>query len=297
MAITKTVPLLMLVNELDRLKEKSGVGDVEAAKHLGCATTKIHRIMTMTSKPRPGDVSLLAEIYGAGPDLARVLLDLARNLGKKGDWSSYEGIYSESLRLRLDLERSSTTIRQHQTEIVPGILQCESYMRAVHEAPTPAATKANVDDVVKARLDRQSVLTQPDQPPKVSFVLSESCLRRTYGEASVMSEQMQYLLKVGKRPNVQLQVLPFDNTSPVTYVAMNFALLHVPGPGIAAPLDFAYVEQYDDSRYLDGHDQVAAYEQLWGYLQAAALGPVESADFIGKVADEYESTSPERKST
>jgi hypothetical protein len=32
---------------------------------------------------------------------------------------------------------------------------------------------------------------------------------------------------------------------------------------------------------------VDAYEQLWSYLQAAALGPRESIDFIGKVADEY----------
>ncbi|WP_175482757.1 Scr1 family TA system antitoxin-like transcriptional regulator [Actinokineospora iranica] len=58
-------------------------------------------------------------------------------------------------------------------------------------------------------------------------------------------------------------------------------------PGIANPLDFVYVEQYDDARYLDDHDRVEAYEQLWGYLQAAALGPLDSIEFIGTAADQY----------
>lgn len=287
MAINKTVPLLMLVNELQRLKDQSQVSDLEAADHLGCARTKINRIFTMTTKPRVGDVKMLAEIYGADDELVTVLLDLARNLGKKGDWSTYQDVYPEAMRFRLDLESNSSTIREHQTEIVPGILQVESYVRATHDAPTPSAVKAPVDDVVKARLERQSLLTRIENKPNVGFVLSESCLRRKYGNDDVMREQMEHLLTVAKYPNVQLQVLPFDSTSPVTFVAMTFALLNVPALGVAAPLNFAYVESFRDSRYLDDHEQVAAYEQLWGYLQAAALGPKESSDFIGKVAEQY----------
>jgi hypothetical protein len=61
------------------------------------------------------------------------------------------------------------------------------------------------------------------------------------------------------------------------------AVLHVPGPGIAAPLDIAYIEQFDDARYLDSHESVAAYTQLWGVMQAAALGPAESITFIDKI--------------
>jgi hypothetical protein len=287
MAITKTVPLLMLINELVRLKAESKVNDVEAAKHLGCAPTKINRILTLTSKPSVGDVRLLAEKYGASPDLVDVLMDLARNLGKKGDWTSYRTVYIDSMRLFLDLESRSTRIRHVQPEIVPGLLQTEGYVRALHEAPTPIGTKPNVDEVVQARRERQETLTREANPPMIEFVLSESCLRRVYGQPTVMREQMQRLIEIAQLPNVQLQVLPFDTPNPVVYTSLNFSLFHVPGRGLAAPLNFAYIEQYDDARYVDDQERVETYEKLWSYLQAAALGPAESVDFIKKYADSY----------
>ena len=102
-----------------------------------------------------------------------------------------------------------------------------------------------------------------------------------------MRDQMRHLIDLADRPNMQLQVLPFNNTSPVAYASLNFEMINIPGPGIASPLNFVYLEQYDDARYLDNNGQVQAYEQLWGYIQAAALGPVESMAFIGSVADQY----------
>ncbi|WIV60784.1 helix-turn-helix domain-containing protein [Amycolatopsis nalaikhensis] len=285
MAITQTVPLLMLVNELNRLKTASGIKDAEAARHLGCQPSKINRILLGQSKISPGDAKLLGELYGAAPELVEVLLDLARNLGQKGDWTSYRAVYAESFRMLLDLEQYSNRIRQVQSEIVPGLLQTEGYVRALNEAPR-LGTRFNTEDVVAARRHRQAILTRQNAP-SLSFVLSESCLRRTYGDQTVMRGQLERLIELTDLSNVQVQILPFRNRSPVTYTSLNFELINIPGPGIASPLNFVYVEQYDDARYLDDEDRVDAYEQLWGYIQAAALGPVDSAEFIGKVADEY----------
>lgn len=287
MAITQTVPLLMLLNELNRLKAESGVSSDRAAHELGCRVSKISRIHLGQSKISPGDTRLLAELYGASPELTGVLVDLARNVGQKGDWTSYRTVFRESFRMLLDLEHYSNRIRVVQSEIIPGLLQTEGYVRALNEAPTPFGATPDVDEVVRARLERQQIITRDDEPPMLSFVLSESSLRREYGARAVMRDQMVKLAEVAQLPNLQLQVLPFANTSPVTYASLNFALMHIPGPGIASPLDFVYVEQFDDARYLDDHQRVEAYEQLWGHLQAAALGPVDSLKFIGKVADEY----------
>jgi hypothetical protein len=144
----------------------------------------------------------------------------------------------------------------------------------------------DVDAVVDASRARREIVTRADEAPMLSFILSESVLRRRYGDAAVMREQLTHLVELAHRPNVQIQVLPFHSESPVSYVSLHFALLHVPGPGIAAPLDIAYIELFDDARYLDGHDSVAAYTQLWGFLQAAALGPAESTTFIDKIINE-----------
>lgn len=288
MAIAHTVPLLMLINELNRLKDSSGIKDAEAARHLGCQPSKINRILLGQSKISVGDTKLLGELYGASPELVEVMLDLARNLGQKGDWTSYRDLFRESFRLLVDLEHHASRLRQVQSEIIPGLLQTEEYRRALQEAPRPFHGRLDVDGEIHALRYRQSILTRDDPaPPTVSFALSESCLRRAYGSNEVMREQMLRLIEIADYPNVQLQVLPFDGNDPILYASLDFCLIHVPGPGIANPLDFVYVEQYDDARYLDDHDRVEAYEQLWGYLQAAALGPQDSTEFIGKVADQY----------
>lgn len=288
MAATQTVPLLMLLNELNRLKQESGVSSDRAAHELGCRVSKISRIHLGQSRTSPGDTKLLAELYGASPELTAMLVDLARNLGQRGDWSSYRAIYRESFSLLLDLEQHSNRIRVVQSEIIPGLLQTEGYVRALNEAPTPFGVNPDAEEVVRARKDRQRIINRDTDRPMLSIVLSESSLRREYGDHAIMRDQMNRLVELSELPNVQLQVLPFANSSPVTYASLNFALMHIPGPGIASPLDFVYVEQFDDARYLDDHDRVEAYERLWGHIQAAALGPVDSVEFIGKVADEYQ---------
>src|SRR5262245_12269380 len=116
MALTKTVPLVMLLNELKRLKKEAGIKDEDAADHLGCAASKINRIMQANSKVSPGDAKLLGELYGASPELIEVLVDLARKLGRKGNWTSYARMYRGWLRLYVDLERYSTRSRIAQTE-------------------------------------------------------------------------------------------------------------------------------------------------------------------------------------
>ncbi|MGH3821497.1 MAG: DUF5753 domain-containing protein [Pseudonocardiaceae bacterium] len=136
----------------------------------------------------------------------------------------------------------------------------------------------DLENEVQARKERQAIFNRED-PPEVSFVLSESCLRRQVGGREVMAEQLDFLAEMARLHNVQIQVLPFDARTFAGRMIFRFTLLTIPAPGIAAPLEFVYVESYDDARYLDAKDAVAAYGSLWGRLQAAALGPVESLDF------------------
>ncbi|WP_083754123.1 helix-turn-helix domain-containing protein [Actinosynnema sp. ALI-1.44] len=281
---TKTVPLLMLNNELNRLKQESGVKDQEVADYLGCRGTKINRILNMTSRPSVGDVRMMGEAYGASPELISVMMDLARNLGKKGDWTGYKAVYREAARMLIDLEAHCDRIREMRAEIIPGLLQTQNYVRALTRLPSPFSDSFDEDEIVKARRDRQALL---EREVNLSFVLSESALRRVYGDHAVMREQMNRLVDVANMPNVLVQVLPLASANQTSYGWLSFAMIHVPGPGIAAPLNLVHLEQYDDERYIDDPTLVEGYERLWGFLQAAALGPVESVDFIGEVAEEY----------
>ena len=103
-----------------------------------------------------------------------------------------------------------------------------------------------------------------------------------------MRGQLNRIVELAALPNVQLQVLPDDSADSPSYTWLSFQTLHVPGPGILAPLNFVYVGQLDDARYIDRPDLVEKYETTWGHLQSAALGPKDSVEFIkGKVAERY----------
>jgi hypothetical protein len=46
-------------------------------------------------------------------------------------------------------------------------------------------------------------------------------------------------------------VLSFDARTFAGRIVYRFTLLRIPAPGIASPLEFVYVEFYEDARYLD----------------------------------------------
>jgi len=288
MALTRTVPLEMLLRELNRLKESSKVPDSAAARHLGCSPARINRLLTGQNKVLPGDARLLGELYGAEHELVTILEDLARNLGQKGNWPSYHAVYVESARFLNDLETRSSRICVFQAEIIPALLQDDDYVRALNEIPTPFRDPPNVELSVHARREHQSVLNATDNPTKVNFVLAESCLNRVYGDVGVMRKQLERIIEVAAFPNVQVQVLPEDSVDSPSYAWLSFQTLHVPGPGILAPLDCVYIGQLDDARFIDRPDLVEKYNTTWGHLQSAALGPKDSLEFInGKVAEKY----------
>ncbi|TDD52795.1 hypothetical protein E1288_11365 [Saccharopolyspora elongata] len=144
----------------------------------------------------------------------------------------------------------------------------------------------DIDANVAARQERQAILTSA-KPTTASFILSESCLRRQVGTMWTMREQLDHLAEIALQQNINLQVLPFDAETPPGGVSFNFTMLRIPSNGIAADLEFVYVECLDDARYLDDKDAVSAYARLWNQLQAAALSPKKSLSVIRSVRKQY----------
>ena len=285
MAMTPTVRRLLLSNELTRLRERAGVDPEKAAQHLGCRTSKISRIELAQSSIQAGDVKLLGELYGADADHAEVLLDLARGQNQRGRWTGYRAVYPDWFRLFVELERDAAALKSVEVEVIPGLLQTENYIQALFENGQSGGADDDMEHDVLARKDRQTVFTEENRP-QLAFILSESCLRRNIGGPEVMREQLLHLVDMARRRNVHIQVLPFNARTYAGQVAYRFTLLNIPASGLTAPLDFAYVESHDDARYLDAHDDVSSYRALWDRLQAAALGPVESREFIAEVAEQ-----------
>ncbi|MGX7825210.1 helix-turn-helix domain-containing protein [Actinokineospora sp. 24-640] len=281
---TQTVCRLLLGHELRRAREQAGKTPQQAAEEIGNRTSKISRMELGHNALSKSDLTLLLRFYGVPEERHEALHAMARNGRERGRWAGEREVFPEWFRTYVDLERDAERIRSTEVEIIPGLLQTEDYMRTIH-----AVADLDPDDVergVLARKERQSVFDRENQPD-LEFILSESCLRRMIGGPAVMREQLTHLQKLSRKRHVQIQVLPFNAESYSGKLSHRFTMLQIPAPGSASPLEFVYVESYDDARYLDDKNGVAGYVNLWSRLQAAALGPADSRKLIGTVAEQF----------
>jgi hypothetical protein len=166
------------------------------------------------------------------------------------------------------LEQAASAIHGYQLQFVPGLFQTEDYARAVIAAGEPAN---DVEQRVHLRMERQKLLTEPNAP-QFRAVLDEGAVRRTYGSARVMREQLEHLAALAGLPNVTLQVLPFDRGGPAAatgpFTMLQFAEDDLP--------DIVYLEQLTGAVYLDKPTEVERYRTAMDRVATAAATPTES---------------------
>jgi hypothetical protein len=284
MPLTPTVRLKFLSIYMRDARVKAGVEPKEVAKLLGRDTTRVTKMEKGREGLTPGDAKMLLDHYGVHTEEEKAeIVELARTRSQRGRWSGHRATVPMEQRPYYDFEWDSSELRLYGTELVPGVLQTMSYMRAMLVARNWVDPET-IDGVVTMRLERQQVLFRAE-PTNAAFVLSESCLRRVFGGNAVMHEQMLHLANLAQRPNIRLQVLPFD--APGGASTFGFTMLRIPAPTSAPPLDMIYVENLHHADYLDGNSEVGDYSRLWADLTANALGVEESRRFVLGVAQSF----------
>ncbi|GLW91602.1 transcriptional regulator [Actinokineospora globicatena] len=276
----------LLGAELLRLRELAGLTQDEAAEELGKAGNKISRVESGKIGIDKTDLDVLLELYEA-PEKDRLWCrELARLAKAKrgrpaGETTLYLG--PRWFRAYRDLETDASEIMRVGTENIPGILQTDDYIRAMFNAQGADAGDHVVDDTLRVRADRRTLLTR-DDASRFAFVLSESALRRQFGGPAVMADQLQHLVEVAMLPNVTLQIIPFASQS-YEYLSTTFTLFRF---GHEMANDIVYLEMYSDAAYLDKPPEVVRrYSELFARLQGVALGPVESRHWVATAAEEY----------
>jgi transcriptional regulator with XRE-family HTH domain len=99
-------------------------------------------------------------------------------------------------------EAEASILRCWSPLLVPGVLQCESYMRAVLQVEPYTAER--LGELVSARLERQSVIGRA----YLTVVIDEHVLHRLIGSAAIMAEQCGHLAIMAGRPDIGLHVIP-----------------------------------------------------------------------------------------
>jgi transcriptional regulator with XRE-family HTH domain len=276
-----------LAAELRRLRGEAGLKTAEVARRLGWSPSKVSRYELARTGLKPSDVREMLAVYGVDTERQNDLLALAHEATERGWWEGYSDVLSEDHVSLVGLEDEATSEWAWHLEVVPGLLQTESYARRMISqgyslAPVPPS---QIERTIELRMRRQKVLTRspPLDPLELSAVIDEAVLRRRVGSPQVMRDQLHHLIEVTQLPNVSLRVLRLEEESPA--MINSFDVLRFGELGVRMP-DIAYTEHFRGTLHFENESDTYQYLLLFQRLQDAALSEPESLRFIKKVITE-----------
>jgi transcriptional regulator with XRE-family HTH domain len=283
LADSPTVLRRRLGQELRNMRRSKALTAAQVAKALSWSESKVSRIESGKSPLADQDAKLLLGEYGVGdPDEIRQFITLARKSRQNGWWHSFGDALPEWFKPYLGFEADAASIWTYQTELVPGLLQTESYAQAVIRATEPDFSAEEVEARASARVQRQEILTS-EAPPKVWAILNEAVIRRIVGSAGIMKEQLTALAdRAESLPNVTVQVLPFDAGA---HVSMGYSFSYLSFDDV--PGSVVYAEGITSGTYFDKQSDLSRHEEMFQRLVAASERPEKSIDMIRNIAEEY----------
>jgi transcriptional regulator with XRE-family HTH domain len=262
------------------LREAAGLSREQVGTALDCSSSKISRIENGDVGVRRGDLTVMLNIYGVTDAQRRQeLIALARDAKQRGDWwSAHRPLLSPAHLRYLELEAAATAIHTLALAIVPDLVQTREYARADIEAAREDIPDDQIERRVDVRLARQALLDN-DQLMDLRLILDEATLHRQVGGTRVLADQLRHLVRMSERPNVTIQVLPYDGAG---YVAMRtgFTLLR-----FSDDLDSGtvYVDGLVGDTFHERPDEVRQAAEYFACLQQRALDPEESVRRIATV--------------
>jgi transcriptional regulator with XRE-family HTH domain len=264
---------------LRRLREESGKTQQAAADALGKARSRIVQLEDGEGTPTSADLDKLLGLYGVA-DRATVVA-LATEARKRQKRRAHVDLLPDSFQRLADLEASASEIHSFESAIVPGLLQCPDYIRAVMAEGNGIWWPANAPDPEERlafRLDRQVRVFAEVEEKDLRFVLSGQALRDQVGDREVMRAQLTHLLNL---PGVKVQVLMNGAGNP----ARGGGLTVLGFGGRGSPVGLSSIT-YGPSTYFDDEHDIVLLRNAFERVSELALSRQESANVIESLLEE-----------
>src|SRR3984957_9384729 len=169
-----------LAMELQRRREATGMSREEVSRQLEWSTSTVFRIETGRSRPQPGNVRALLELYGVTGAERDGLIQLAREARQPGWWHSFRDVLPNPYEVYIGLEAGAATIRNFEPIVIPGLLQTEDYARALSRNVPLERARDEIERRVEVRMARQKILSR-DGLPRLWTVIDEAAVHRLVG--------------------------------------------------------------------------------------------------------------------
>lgn len=269
--------LRRLAAELTAFRAAAELTREQVEEQTGVNQGTLWRLEKGHAKPHNGTLETLFDLYDVPAARRAELIELARGAKSPGwlrQYREYSHELSQGYATYISFESEAKAVHNFETLLVPGLLQTEEYARATMVDGLPIEEEA-VRRRVQVRIERQAILTRDAEPLQFWAVADEGALHRMVGSREIMRAQLGKLLELSERPNVTLQVIPFEKGA---HPGMNgsFARL-IFGTGVP---DLIYEERWGGDLFLELESEIDRYSFVFDQLRATALSPRDTSTLI-----------------
>ncbi|WP_327294164.1 helix-turn-helix domain-containing protein [Streptomyces sp. NBC_01197] len=260
-------PRQRFAEELRKLRALRGVSLRQLGDRLGWDYSLFGKIEKGETLGGPEVVQALDQYFGT-PGMLLALWELAM-----GDRTQFR----ERYRQYMALESDATSLWHFAVSVLPGLLQTPGYAREVLAAGGLKGDE--LEQQVEARMGRRELLAGED-PPHFRTILSEAVLRTPLRDPTQWRQQLEYLLEVGERDDVTVQVVPFGaGLHGLTNADVMF--LRLPEGRTVA-----YAENGYRGELIEEIAPVERLQRAYDSVRDLALSPAESRKFILRILEE-----------
>ncbi|MFF9320122.1 helix-turn-helix domain-containing protein [Streptomyces sp. NPDC014735] len=253
--------------QLKLLRLRAGLDRTEFGNRVGYAAQSVASFEQGRRIPQPEFIDNADTVLDAGGLLVALKKEVER--------AQYPPFFRDAAQL----EKKAVALSVYGVYAIPGLLQTAEYARAVFQMRRPLLDDDAIERGLSGRLARQEIYDRRPAP-LLSFVVEEEALRRPVGGRTVLFGQLEQLLLIGQKRNVEIQVMPTDRED---HGALGgpFTLIDT-----AQGQRIAYAEAQGDSRLYTGQAKVRQLEARYGIIRSQALTPRESSEFVQKLLGE-----------
>ncbi|MEV4045105.1 transcriptional regulator with XRE-family HTH domain [Streptomyces ambofaciens] len=278
---------MQIARGLKALRTGAELTQSEVAKRAGVSVGTVNRYETWQdrAKLRIPTVKAIADTCGATAEELTTLIDLVRNQ-ENGWWMEHPAV-PEVMDPLMSFEDVAEYEHVFANALVPGLLQTPRYALALHEAQGVRTEAQVIASRVDARIRRQAIL---ERSPALHLwvVLDDAVLRRHVGGETVMGEQIDHLIAMADRPNVDIQILRFSAGAHAAGSGGHFLLLGRDDErDPLSSMNVVYLELHRRGLYLDEPTDVHNYKIMFDYLRSQAADTSTSLDLLAAARREF----------
>ncbi|WP_405484294.1 helix-turn-helix transcriptional regulator [Nocardia sp. NBC_00511] len=225
----------------------------------------------------------MVKLFGIGGEEQKILRELRAVARDRGWWSEYSALYSDENRRLFGLEHGAQSISSYEALLIPGLLQTESYARAVMTSDVARIRPVDAERYIEARLRRQQRLVDAD-PLQLTVVLSQAALVQQTGGPVVLVEQLRHIVAMARdtRASVDVRIVPFAASERPILSGSPFHLIEFESPVLPT---LAWHESVATHGIIEDPVRVRELRIIYGHQLDSALSREDSLALIEETAN------------